>query len=201
MAVAPDPVSPSSVLVARGRPGLLERWKRAPANESFGAVELIRRNTPDESKARAIQQRLTLAGYREDFHRKLFSASKIAVPALLVAIAAMVGVHQENSVLTFAIAGGLGYLSPDWWLKYRIRARTHALQKGLPDLLDLTGDPAEVRKVCDMFGVDAFLDEGLMNHSSRTVIIDRQGAMVANIEGNVFTARQLGDLVESALRR
>lgn len=65
----------------------------------------------------------------------------------------------------------------------------------------LTGDPAEVRKVCDMFGVDAFLDEGLMNHSSRTVIIDRQGAMVANIEGNVFTARQLGDLVESALRR
>lgn len=65
----------------------------------------------------------------------------------------------------------------------------------------LTGDPADVRKVCDMFGVDAFLDEGLMNHSSRTVVIDRRGTMVANIEGNVFTTQQLGDLVASVLRR
>jgi hypothetical protein len=40
-----------------------------------------------------------------------------------------------------------------------------------------------------------------MNHSSRTAIIDRQGALVANIEGNTFTAQQLGDLVASVLRR
>ncbi|MCC6163618.1 MAG: SCO family protein [Acidobacteria bacterium] len=65
----------------------------------------------------------------------------------------------------------------------------------------LTGDPAEVRRVCDTFGVDYFLDEGFMNHTSRTAVIDRQGVLVANIEGNQFTSRQLGDLLQSVLRR
>ena len=59
----------------------------------------------------------------------------------------------------------------------------------------------DVRRVCELFGVDFFQDEGLMNHSSHTAVIDRQGALVANIEGNEFTATQLGDLVESVLHR
>lgn len=65
----------------------------------------------------------------------------------------------------------------------------------------LTGDVETVRRVCSMFGVDYFPDEGLMNHSSHTAVIDRHGTLVANIEGNEFTTRQLGDLVETVLRR
>jgi protein SCO1/2 len=38
-----------------------------------------------------------------------------------------------------------------------------------------------------------------MNHSLHTAIIDRRGKVVANIEGNQFTADQLGDLTEAAL--
>ena len=64
----------------------------------------------------------------------------------------------------------------------------------------LTGTVPDVKRVCGLFGVDFFPDEGLMNHSSRTAIIDRQGKLFANIEGNQFTATQLGDLVETALR-
>jgi protein SCO1/2 len=63
----------------------------------------------------------------------------------------------------------------------------------------LTGPVRDVQRVCHLFGVDFFPDEGLMNHSLHTAIIDRQGRMVANIEGNQFTAHQLGDLVESVL--
>ena len=33
------------------------------------------------------------------------------------------------------------------------------------------------------------------------LVCDRQGKLVANIEGNEFTARQLGDLVDTVLRR
>jgi hypothetical protein len=33
-----------------------------------------------------------------------------------------------------------------------------------------------------------------------TVALDRGGRMVANLEGNEFTAQQLGDLLESVLR-
>jgi protein SCO1/2 len=65
----------------------------------------------------------------------------------------------------------------------------------------LTGKPTDVQRVCAMFGVDAFQDEGLMNHSLHTAVIDRSGKLVANIEGNQFTAEQLGDLVETAIDR
>ena len=65
----------------------------------------------------------------------------------------------------------------------------------------LTGSVAEVGRVCRLFGVDAFPDEGLISHSTRTVVIDRRGAVAASIEGNQYTAAQLGDLVETVLRR
>jgi protein SCO1/2 len=65
----------------------------------------------------------------------------------------------------------------------------------------LTGPVPDVRRVCDLFGMEYFQDEGLMNHSLHTAIIDRRGVLTANVEGNRFTAAQLGDLVETALRR
>jgi hypothetical protein len=49
-----------------------------------------------------------------------------------------------------------------------------------------------------MFGMYYFPDEGLMNHSLHTAIIDRRGRLVANIEGNQFTPDQLCDLVQNA---
>jgi protein SCO1/2 len=63
----------------------------------------------------------------------------------------------------------------------------------------LTGPARDVQRVCHLFGVDFFPDEGLMNHSLHTAIIDRQGQLVANIEGNRFTAEQLGDLIQAVL--
>lgn len=65
----------------------------------------------------------------------------------------------------------------------------------------LTGDSATVTRVCHQFGLDAFPDEGLISHSTRTVIIDRRGTLAASIEGNQYSAAQLGDLVEAVLRR
>ena len=63
----------------------------------------------------------------------------------------------------------------------------------------LTGAIPDVRKVCAMFGVESFPDEGLLNHSLRTVVIDRAGTITASIEGNQYTPEQLGDLVFTAL--
>jgi protein SCO1/2 len=65
----------------------------------------------------------------------------------------------------------------------------------------LTGEADEVRRVCDLFGVDFFPDEGLMNHSLRTGVIDRAGRLAGRVEGNEYTAAQLGDLVADVLRR
>lgn len=65
----------------------------------------------------------------------------------------------------------------------------------------LTGSVAEIGRVRALFGQEAFPDEGLMNHSLQTAVIDRAGTLVANIEGNQFTPEQLGDLVLATLRR
>jgi protein SCO1/2 len=64
----------------------------------------------------------------------------------------------------------------------------------------LTGPSDEIRRLADAFGLDYFPDEGLITHSLRTVVIDRAGRLLANVEGNRFTAQQLGDLVNGALR-
>jgi protein SCO1 len=64
----------------------------------------------------------------------------------------------------------------------------------------LTGPPVNVERACRLFGVHAFSNEGLLDHSLHTVVIDRQGRLVANIEGNQFTATQLGDVTENVLK-
>ena len=63
----------------------------------------------------------------------------------------------------------------------------------------LTGPEPDVQRACDLFGVDAFPEEGLMNHNTRVAIIDADGRLVANLIGNRYTARQLGDLVENVI--
>ena len=59
----------------------------------------------------------------------------------------------------------------------------------------LTGPAAEVKKICREFGVNSWQDEGLLTHSLHTVILDRQGRIAANLEGNEYSAKQLGDMV------
>lgn len=65
----------------------------------------------------------------------------------------------------------------------------------------LTGPVPDVQRVNSLFGMDFFPDEGLMNHSLHTAIIDRHGKLFTNIEGNQFTPEQLGDLVQTVLSR
>jgi protein SCO1 len=63
----------------------------------------------------------------------------------------------------------------------------------------LSGSKPEVKQAAALFGMDFWRDEGLLTHSLHTVIIDRKGQLAVNLEGNNFTVRQIGDLVESQL--
>jgi protein SCO1/2 len=63
----------------------------------------------------------------------------------------------------------------------------------------LTGPLPEIKRVSHLFGVDFWVDEGSLIHSFNTVIVDREGQLAANLEGNQFTAEQLGDLVKVVL--
>lgn len=48
----------------------------------------------------------------------------------------------------------------------------------------LTGPEADVKKLCLRFGVNFGQDEGALTHSLHTIVIDRQGKLAANFEGN-----------------
>lgn len=65
----------------------------------------------------------------------------------------------------------------------------------------LTGPVADVQLVCSLFGVEYWPDEALLVHTLHTAVIDRDGKLTANLEGNQFTAEQLGDLAESVMNR
>ena len=65
----------------------------------------------------------------------------------------------------------------------------------------LTGPEADVQRVCHQFGMNFWPDMGMLTHTMRTVVIGRDGRVAANLEGNEFTAQQLGDLVQSVLDR
>jgi protein SCO1 len=65
----------------------------------------------------------------------------------------------------------------------------------------LTGSLPDVQHVSAMFGMNFWRDEGLLTHSLHTAILDRQGRLAANLEGNQFTPQQLGDLVQTVMDR
>jgi protein SCO1 len=63
----------------------------------------------------------------------------------------------------------------------------------------LTGSPAAIQEICARFDMRYYPEEALLVHSFHTVVIDRQSRLASNIEGNDFTAKQLGDLVETVM--
>ena len=65
----------------------------------------------------------------------------------------------------------------------------------------LTGPAADVKKICREFGVNSWQDEGFFTHSLHTVIVDRQGRIAVNLEGNEYSVKQLGDMVEAVMNR
>jgi protein SCO1/2 len=63
----------------------------------------------------------------------------------------------------------------------------------------LTGSLTDIQKLCLKFDMAFYPDEALLVHSFHTVIIDRHGKLAANLEGNDFSAQQLGDLVQTVM--
>jgi protein SCO1 len=63
----------------------------------------------------------------------------------------------------------------------------------------LTGTQDDVNRLTEIFGVGFWQDEAALTHSLHTAVIDRQGKLVANLEGNQFSPEQLGDLVQTVL--
>jgi tight adherence protein C len=104
-----------------------------------GVVEHFEHVLPrSQAEISVVSQRLTRAGNRNESAVKVFYGMKVLVPLSLCIIALVTGVaHMVSPFFVYAIALGGGFLAPDFWLGRQIKKRQKAIEKGLPDVLDL----------------------------------------------------------------
>ena len=113
-----------------------ERFLR-PAIERLG--NLMSRSTP--AKARQdLDNRLELAGRPGNLTPADFGAIRIVAAAIVAAIGLLLGLLMASTiyaVVGLAVGAIVGYYAPVMWLKQKVDARRAAIQKGLPDAMDL----------------------------------------------------------------
>lgn len=103
-----------------------------------GVVEHFEKILPkSQNEISVAQQRLVRAGYRSDNAIKMFYGAKVISPVVLLVLAWVSGAVHFGPFFVLALAGGVGYLAPDFWLGRQISKRQAAIKKGLPDVLDL----------------------------------------------------------------
>jgi tight adherence protein C len=113
-----------------------ERFLR-PAIERLG--NLMSRSTP--AKARQdLDNRLELAGRPGNLTPADFGAIRIVAAAIIAAVGLLLGLLMGSTiyaVVGLAVGAIVGYYAPVMWLKQKVDARRAAIQKGLPDAMDL----------------------------------------------------------------
>jgi tight adherence protein C len=115
--------------------GTLHRKGASLGSNMMGQLErLVPRS---QSELSVVQRRLVRAGYRNDATVKFFYGAKILVPLSLCVIVATTGLSHFGGVFIYALALGLGFLAPDFWLGRKIASRQAKIRRGLPDVLDL----------------------------------------------------------------
>lgn len=103
-----------------------------------GVVEHFEKILPrSPQEISVVQQRLVRAGLRSDTAVKTFYGAKVITPLVLVLLAWVTGAYHIGPLFVFAMAAGIGFLAPDFWLGRKIANRQAEIRKGLPDVLDL----------------------------------------------------------------
>jgi tight adherence protein C len=119
----------------RGGGSAPSAWRSAVTADTmakpFTAIRRFFSSEPDPE----IVRRLMLAGFRKPYHADVFLSARLAVPALLGLLVALV--FSDNTVILFLIAVVLGFFAPDFWLSFAINKRREKLRLSLPDSLDL----------------------------------------------------------------
>lgn len=128
----------SAVITPRKkRGGLLDTIQHTGASLGSMAKPLERLVPRSQTETSVMRQRLISAGYRQESAIKQLYSAKVLFPVALCLSALVSGIASYSPFFVYAMAMGLGYLGPDFWLGRRIASRQAAIRRGLPDVLDL----------------------------------------------------------------
>jgi tight adherence protein C len=114
-----------------------------------------------------LQQTLTTAGFRQSNALSLFVGAKVLLPVLLVALAFVavqqLGITSLPRIMILAGFAVAGLLGPDFLLRRWRAAHLKALERGLPDALDMLVICAEAGLALEA-GIDRVAAEIAMAH-------------------------------------
>jgi tight adherence protein C len=128
----------SSALYPRAKTKSITNTLEETRHVIGGVVEHFEKILPrSQAEISVVQQRLVRAGIRSDSAVKTFYGAKVMTPLALILLAWLSGVYHFAPLFIFLIAGGMGFLGPDFWLGRKIANRQAEIKKGLPDVLDL----------------------------------------------------------------
>lgn len=88
---------------------------------------------------------------------------------------------------------------PQYDTPEKLRQYAERYKANVPGWHMLTGSAEEVGRVCSVFGVEFWPEEGLITHTLQTAVIDREGKLAATVEGKDYSGRQLSDLIAQVL--
>lgn len=227
MATAPNPVN-VRLQQYGARPRTLEEIElSAPFTERVlsplirGMARFITRFTPQQNME-SVRHKLDIAGNPNDWTVAEFLGVRglSAVFASVVAVLLAFALRSDPAVLLlfFSIGAALGFYLPILWLGMKIRSRQHAIQRALPDALDLLTISVEAglafdsamakvaekwdnelsrafARVISEIRVGKLRREALRDMSDRTDVPD-----VKNFIAAVIQADQLGVSIAKVLR-
>ena len=93
--------------------------------------------SPAAATSSRSQLMMIRAGLRRADAMLAVTGAKVLVPAAFVVVALLSGAYRWNPVIILAAAALVGYMIPEGWLLWRIRARQRRLRHAIPDGLDL----------------------------------------------------------------
>jgi tight adherence protein C len=123
-------------------PRLVPKQVDSPALIWRELVSAIGAYLPASSKdLPRLKRRLVRAGIRNPIAPRIFQGARAVATVVFglaaTAIAARSGAGTSNAVLGVASGAAIGYIAPMQYLLWRISKRQHAIERGLPNALDL----------------------------------------------------------------
>jgi tight adherence protein C len=102
-----------------------------------GLVERLNRVLPkSEAEISLVKKRFVRAGFREETAFRVFYGTKVLIPLLLCIAVVASGLATTNPFFAYAVALGVGFIIPDFWLGRRVAQRQKQIRRALPDTLD-----------------------------------------------------------------